>query len=158
MIIELKIFQVISGLAVSILLDVYLSTLVLYLEEEGPSTIIRWDLTSGCHMHKVEGNHFHFSLSLCVCVFVCMCVHICELMRVCSPSLQVNSVQKWTRIGSIKCTRDTGLSRAVYKTPSDMFATFDLSLQLQLCALRNPKSFLLCVFPLSFMSLSSSRV
>ena len=85
MIIELNIFQVISGLAVSILLDVYLSTLVLYLEEEGPSTIIRWDLTSGCHMHKVEGNHFHFSLSLCVCVFVCMCVHICELMRVCSP-------------------------------------------------------------------------
>ena len=119
MIIELKIFQVFSGLAVSILLEVYLSTLVLYLEEEGPSAIIRWDLTSGCHMHKVEGNHFHFSLSLCV--FVCMCVHICGLMRVCSPCLQVNSVQKWTRIGSIKCTRSTGPSSALYKTPADMF-------------------------------------
>ena len=42
----------------------------------------------------------------CISVLVCFWMH---------------SVQKWTRIGSIKCTRSTGPSSALYKTPADMF-------------------------------------
>ena len=63
----------------------------------------------------------------CISVLVCFWMH---------------SVQKWTRIGSIKCTRSTGPSSALYKTPADMFGPELLlsSLQFQQCSLRNPVS------------------
>ena len=136
----------------SILLESYLPSLVLYLGEEGPSPIIRWDLASGCHLHKVVFTWVR--VCVCVCIHVhCACAHNAHIsVRVCASASQVTSAQKWRRIGSIKCTRSTGLSGAVYKTPSDMFGP-ELLLQLQLCTLRNPKSFLLCISPLCHESL-----
>ena len=91
---------------------------------------------------------------VCACIHVhCACAHNTHIsVRVCASASQVTSAQKLRRIGSIKCTRSTGLSGAVYKTPSDMFGP-ELLLQLQLCTLRNPKSFLLCISPLCHESL-----
>ena len=89
--------------AVSILLEVRLSSLVFstYMEEEGASAIMRWGRHLGVKCAERER----------VCV-TCISVLVCFWMH---------SVQKWTRIGSIKCTRSTGPSSALYKTPADMF-------------------------------------
>ena len=96
----MNIFKVISGPAVSILLESYLPSLVLYLGEEGPSPIIRWDLASGCHLHKVVSNHFHLGSSLCVRLHPCaLCVcaqhtHICEGVCLCLTGDQCAEVEK----------------------------------------------------------------
>ena len=101
----------------SILLEVYLSSLVLNLEEEGSSAIMKQDLVSGCPVYKVLRNHVHLcveSVHVCVCVCVHLSVHYISV-SVGDPPGRCREVDRnW----EYQVNKE---HRPLYKTPSDMF-------------------------------------